>query len=219
MNTHADHVASRMRQHEEQLAREAAALQKRWNYRLYRGRVWFDREIRLAHRRFRQSVPAFIRQGSILNLLTAPIIYTVLVPLLVLDMWLTLFQWICFPIYGVAIVPRRSYFVLDRHKLAYLNAIEKVHCSFCSYANGLFAYAREIAARTEQYWCPIKHAQPVVTPHSRYQAFVDYGDPEGYRRVLPELRRSLHAERRSVSADTSEREHTSRRRPHCATGA
>jgi hypothetical protein len=48
----------------------------------YRGRVWFDREIQLAHRRFRQSVPAFIGHGSFLNLLTAPLIYTALVPLL-----------------------------------------------------------------------------------------------------------------------------------------
>jgi hypothetical protein len=43
----------------------------------------------------------------------------------------------------------------DRRKLAYLNAIEKLNCD---YANGILTYAREIASRTEQFWCPIKHA-------------------------------------------------------------
>ena len=108
-----------------------------------------------------------------------------------LDTWVTIYQWVCFPIYGIARVPRRHYFVIDRHKLAYLNAIEKVNCTFCSYANGLLAYVREVAARTEQYWCPIKHARPLAVPHTRYHLFFDYGDAEGYRRGLVTLRRTL----------------------------
>ena len=63
--------------------------------------------------------------------------------------------------------------VFDRHRLGYLNAIEKVHCVYCGYANGLVAYAREIAARTEQYFCPIKHAAPIAAPHDRYHLFAD----------------------------------------------
>ncbi len=117
----------------------------------------FDREARAAHRRFRQSIAAFLRESSLINALTAPLIYSVAVPFVLADAWITLYQWICFPLYGIARVPRRDYFVLDRHKLAYLNAIEKVNCTYCSYANGTIAYIREIAARTEQYWCPIKH--------------------------------------------------------------
>ena len=40
--------------------------------------------------------------------------------------------------------------------------------------------ASEIAGRTEQYWCPIKHALRMKTVHSRYQKFFDYGDAEQY---------------------------------------
>ncbi len=137
------------------------------------------------HRRFRQSIPAFVREASLLNLLTAPVVYSLLLPIAVLDVWVTLYQWTCFPIYGVARVRRRKYFAIDRRKLAYLNGIEKMNCTFCSYANGLFAYAREVAARTEQYWCPIKHAHPVPAPHGRYQRFLDYGDGRGYRARQP----------------------------------
>jgi hypothetical protein len=91
-------------------------------------------------------------------------------------------------VYGIPRVRRREFIVFDRHYLAYLNAVQKAHCAYCSYANGVLAYVREIIARTEQYWCPIKHARRIEQPHERYHLFADYGDAEGYRRDLPALR-------------------------------
>jgi hypothetical protein len=88
-------------------------------------------------------------------------------------------------------VSRGKYIVIDRQHLAYLNAIEKLNCMYCGYANGVFAYVREIAARTEQYWCPIRHATRVRGPHAHYREFVDYGDADGYHRRLPVLRNKL----------------------------
>lgn len=170
---------------------EVLEQRRRWRRRVRRGRVWLDRELLEAHRRLRQSIPDYIREGSLLNLLTAPVVYSLIVPLIVLDLWTTVYQWVCFPIYGVPRVRRRKYFAIDRHKLAYLNGIEKVNCTFCSYANGLIAYVREVAARTEQYWCPIRHSRAIPTPHRHYQAFVDYGDATGYRRGLSALRHAL----------------------------
>ncbi|MDO8678203.1 MAG: hypothetical protein Q7R30_06520 [Acidobacteriota bacterium] len=86
---------------------------------------------------------------------------------------------------------RRACFAIDRHKLAYLNAFEKFNCLFCRYANGLIACVGEVAARTEQYWCPIRHARRTRQPHQHYDAFVDYGDSAAYRRQLPRLRAAL----------------------------
>jgi hypothetical protein len=93
--------------------------------------------------------------------------------------------------WGVRLVRRRDYFALDRHTLAYLNAIEKINCLYCSYVNGLIAYVHEIAARTEQYWCPIRHARRVRGAHQRYAAFAPCGDAWAYRRRLPMLRASV----------------------------
>jgi hypothetical protein len=146
-------------------------------------------------RELRQSIPAFIRDSSVASLLTTPVIYSLLLPFALLDIWVTLYQWACFPIYGIARVRRRRYVVIDRHKLAYLNGIEKVNCVYCGYANGVVAYVREIAARTEQYWCPIRHARMIPTPHTRYHLFFDYGDAKAYRHALPRLRRALRPSR------------------------
>lgn len=191
MSPYVDRVVARIRDAEDELARDVREQQQRWRYRVRRGRIWFDEEARRAHNQLKQSVPAFLREASVLNLLTTPIVYSLLLPLLLLDLWATVYQRACFPVYGVAPVPRRQYFVIDRHELGYLNAIEKANCLYCSYANGVLAYVREIAARTEQYWCPIKHARPMPTAHSRYHLFFDYGDAAGYRRHLPALRKTL----------------------------
>jgi hypothetical protein len=64
-----------------------------------------------------------------------------------------------------------------------LNALEKLNCVYCSYANGLIAYVREIAGRTEQYWCPIKHARRVIGAHPHYAQFQDYGDAAAFRKA------------------------------------
>jgi hypothetical protein len=188
-------LAGRFRDIEADLACEIRDRRERCQARAHRAGVWFDRELREAHRRLRQSVPAYVVHGNVFSLLTAPVIYSLLLPLVMLDFWVTVYQAVCFPIYGIARVPRRRYFAIDRHKLAYLNVIEKVNCTFCSYANGLIAYVREVAARTEQYWCPIKHARTMPVQHSRYHVFFDYGDAERYRRDLVPLRNQLHRAR------------------------
>ena len=163
-----------------------------------RGRAWFHDGVRRRHRRSQQNGPTFLRDGSLGNLLTTPVIYSLTIPFLLLDLWVTLYQTICFPIYGIPRVSRRSHFLIDRHKLAYLNAIEKANCLYCSYANGVLGYVREVSARTEHYWCPIKHSRAIPAPHGHYQFFLDYGDAEGYRRGLTRLRKELRPSRGSV---------------------
>ena len=197
MSLHAPHITADRRGAEQEWVRVVRDERRRWRRRVGRGRAWFDKEVRRSHRRFKQSIPAFLGEGSVGNLLTTPIIYSVAVPFLLLDLFVTAYQWMCFPIYGMARVRRGSYFAIDHHKLAYLNTIEKANCVYCSYANGLIAYVREVTARTEHYWCPIKHSRPVLAPHGHYQLFLDYDDAEGYRRDLPRLRKTL---RRQPSA-------------------
>jgi hypothetical protein len=158
---------------------------------LEHGRVAFEEELLRRHRELRQKLLPYLLGAHPLVMLVSPVIYAGIVPLLALDFFVSVFQAICFPIYGIAKVRRADYFVFDRHHLAYLNALEKLNCAYCSYANGLIAFAREIVARTEQYWCPIKHARRVIGSHARYALFDDYGDAEGYQERLDKLRQAL----------------------------
>ena len=181
MSPYAERVIQRLREAEADLLREVDDQQRRWRYRVHRGRVAFDRDVHRAHERLRTSIPAYLSGANVFSLLTAPVIYSLLLPFAVLHVWVWMYELLCFPVYGIARVPHAGYFALDRHRLAYLNGIEKANCTFCTYANGVVAYVREVAARTEQYWCPIKHSRTVRDPHARYQGFFDYGDAEGYR--------------------------------------
>lgn len=129
------------------------------------------------------------------NLITGPIIYSMIIPLLITDFFVTFYQLTCFPIYGIKKVKRGDYMVFDRHQLHYLNFIEKFHCTYCAYANGMIAYISEIVARTEQYFCPIKHARKILGTHSRYHRFLAFGDADNYEQKVNEYRNSLGNER------------------------
>lgn len=133
----------------------------------------------------------FLLRARPLVILTAPVIYLGWVPFLLLDAFVTLYQALCFPVYGIPKVRRSDFLIFDRGDLPYLNLIEKFNCFYCAYGNGIAAYAREIAARTEQYWCPIKHARRIVGAHERYPMFFDHGDGEAFRKGLARLRSDL----------------------------
>lgn len=122
---------------------------------------------------------------------TAPLIYSMVVPFLLLDLGVTIYQFVCFPVYRIARVRRSDYLLFDRARLPYLNPLERLNCAYCSYANGVIAYVREVAARTEQYWCAIKHSRQPRAPHGRYGAFAEFGDPRGYQTKRESLRRTL----------------------------
>jgi hypothetical protein len=145
------------------------------------------------HRRYRVSSTRYLLDSHLLNVLTAPVIYSMIVPLVILDLAFTVYQHICFRAYGVPRVRRRDYQVNDRHRLCYLNTIEKINCAYCGYGNAVIAYAREIISRTEQYWCPIRHARRLPDAHVRYAQFFDYGDAEAYQTGLEAKRREVGA--------------------------
>lgn len=140
-------------------------------------------------RRYKTGLLRYLLRSRALVILTAPVIYIGWVPFALMDLFVTLYQWICFPVYRIPRVRRSDYVVFDRADLPYLNLIEKFNCLYCSYGNGVAAYTREVAARTEQYWCPIKHARHIRAAHDRYPRFFDHGDAEAYRQGLNRLRR------------------------------
>lgn len=154
-------------------------------------RVHFEEAVLAQQRRFKMGLLRYVLGAELRHVASIPFIFALMLPMALLDLAITAYQWICFPLYRIPIVRRKDYWVFDRTHLAYLNVVEKLNCAYCSYGNGLAAYFTEIASRTEQYWCPIKHARRVLNAHPRYADFLDYGDAESYRKELQALRDQL----------------------------
>ncbi len=115
-----------------------------------------------------------------------PIIWSMIVPLLILDFFLELYHATCFPLYGLKRVKRKRYIRMDRHRLPYLSFREKTKCFYCGYANGLLRYAKQIVAQTEGYWCGIQHKQVKgYLPDEDQKNFFKYGDEAEFKRFCP----------------------------------
>ena len=140
---------------------------------------------------FRTPLWKYVQRSRLGVFLSSPLIYLCLIPFVLLDACISLYQGVCFPIYGVPRVQRRHYFVYDRGRLKYLNLLERLNCIYCSYANGVAGYVTEITARTEQHWCPIKHKKDAARHHDRYATFLPYGDAQTYRERIEEVRRNF----------------------------
>jgi len=191
-HTALDDVLRQLRATQRELDHEIDRLltegREQFRYNVERGRVVFERGMRSLHRQQRKGLLRYLRETPIAFILSAPLIYGMFIPLVLLDLSLTIFQHVCFRIYGIPRVRRGDYLIIDRHHLGYLNAIERVNCVYCGYSNQLIEYAREVAGRAEQFWCPIKHARRTLDPHRRTGRFVDYGDAAGYGARLEPLR-------------------------------
>jgi len=157
-------------------------------YEFRKGKVWFSEEIKREHSKLKISLAHYVLHSRFLAILTAPFIYACIVPFALLDLFVSTYQAVCFPVYGIPKARRSDYMAIDRNKLRYLNVLEGLNCIYCSYANGLLAYVVEIAGRTEQHWCPIRHARRIRNAHDRYSHFLPYGDASAYRKRVDKVR-------------------------------
>jgi len=140
---------------EEDLKRRRAELHADFEGR----KVRFEAAVLEQQRRFRTGLLQYVLGAQWRNAVSAPFVYAVILPLMLLDLFVCVYQHVCFRLYGIPRVRRRDYLVFDRAHLGYLNLLEKINCAYCSYANGLVSFVKEVVGRTEQYWCPIKHAR------------------------------------------------------------
>jgi hypothetical protein len=63
-----------------------------------------ERDVRRAQKRLKQTIPSYLRESRPLNLLAAPVVYSMILPIALLDAWVSLYQCLCFPLFGIASV-------------------------------------------------------------------------------------------------------------------
>ncbi len=125
------------------------------------------------------------RQRGILRIgLAAPVIYIMVIPIVFLDLCISTYQAICFRLYGIPRVARRSYVRwIPRGKN--LPWIDRFNCGYCSYANGVGAYFSAVLIETEKYWCPLKYSMrkgyTIPNPQEPYAA---EGDDAALEKIL-----------------------------------
>jgi hypothetical protein len=176
---------------ETKLKEEIERQESHISYEIKNGYVHFEEEILKKQKEMMKSLLNYLGEIPLLHLLSSPFIYAMIIPAMLFDLLLFFYQQVIFRIYGFSFVRRRDFIVFDRHYLHYLNIIERVNCMYCSYFNGLMRYAVEIAAKTEFYFCPIKHAKKTAYQHRYYKEFLVYGDECDYQKNLKELREKL----------------------------
>ena len=176
---------------EKELLLEIQKKEEEFFYKIKGKKIYFEPATKKIHKEFATKIHNYILNAAFLNILTAPLIWFCILPAFFMDGVVSFYQFICFKVYGIPKVKRNDFIVLDRQSLSYLNPIEKLNCVYCGYFNGLIAYVQEIAGRTEQYWCPIKHARKLGVMHKRYHKFFNYGDHQEYKNRLEQLRRDF----------------------------
>lgn len=193
MNENVRRLLRQIAELEDELTDVLHEQQERLHYRVEGSKVRFEENLRRIHKKMKTGVFRWLLESELRSVVSAPFIYAMIVPFALLDAFLFVYQTICFPLYRIPKVRRSDYIVVDRHRLAYLNVIEKLNCAYCGYADGLLAYTRQILSRTEAYWCPIKHARRIVDPHRRQARFADFGDGENYETHLRAMRDEVGA--------------------------
>lgn len=141
------------------------------------------RRDRLAADRTKGGLPLMLRFA-----VSVPFIYGAFIPMAVFHVAVEVYQQVCFRLYHIPLVQPERYFTYDRTLLPRLNWLERLNCYYCSYFNNLMAYASEIGARTERYWCPIKYARRLAHTHTQYNRFIGPEDSAVFRAKWEALR-------------------------------
>ena len=124
------------------------------------------------------------RYKGIKHVIVIPIISTLIIPIIIMDIWSEIYHRICFPLYKLNYLKRSNYIRIDRHKLKYLTFWQKLYCIYCGYGNGAIRYWAEMQAKTEKYWCGIKNKKQkgfIEPEHHKRLKFSEYNNEKEFR--------------------------------------
>lgn len=118
------------------------------------------------------------------HLVVFPIVSSLIIPLIIMDLWVEIYHRICFPLYKIPCAKRRNYIqIIDRFELPYLNFLQKIYCAYCGYGNGVVRYWAKIVAETELYWCGIRHEnRKNFKMPEHHEKFVKYGNEKEFKK-------------------------------------
>ena len=184
MKSKISQILEEIRKKREELIKEYEKAKERYGFKIeWRKIIWNSEKIKELEKS-KKSILESIFSARIREVLSIPFIYSMIIPAIILDIFLFIYQQTAIRLYQIPIVKRSDYIVFDRKQLAYLNLLQKINCMYCSYFNGLMQFAVEVAGRTEKYWCPIKHAKKKAWSHDWEEYFADYWDVDWFKETF-----------------------------------
>ncbi len=184
MNSSISKILEDIKNKKKELILEYSKLKDKYWFSFKWRKIIFNKDIKEKNKKFKISVIESIFSTKVREFLSIPFIYSMIIPAVILDIFLFIYQQTAIRLYWIPLVKRSDYISFDRKHLDYLNVVQKINCLYCSYVNWLFLYAVEIAWRTEKYWCPIKHASKMKWEHDWEEYFADYWDPEWFKQCF-----------------------------------
>src|SRR5882724_13146294 len=101
MNPKLDTLLDQVRQLEREMVTEARAMEADVCTKFHEQKIHFTAEAKTRDRHFRLGIPSYLLHSRFLVLLTSPVIWMCVIPIALADLVGTIYQAICFPIYGI----------------------------------------------------------------------------------------------------------------------
>ena len=172
----------------QELILEYEKAKEKYGFKIEGKKIIWNKDTEKKLKKSKKSISETLFSASIREIISMPFIYAMIIPAIILDIFLFMYQNTAIRLYKIPLTKRSDYIIFDRKQLAYLNWLQKLNCIYCSYVNWLFQYAVEIAWRTEKYWCPIKHARKKSWTHDWEEHFADYWDSEWFKETFCSLK-------------------------------
>jgi len=133
-----------------EIEREIAKDRIGFQYGMEKGKELFDKELERLHRKLKIGAWDYIKKAGFWVLATAPIIYSGILFIAFLDVYITICRYVCFRSCKIADTKRNGYYIFERAYLEFLNFIQMINCAYCSYGNGLMAHVGAILIEVEK---------------------------------------------------------------------
>lgn len=91
-------LLQRIRNLEQELEVQLALARTELQVRVEDGRIAFEDAVRRRHQQMKSRLLHYVLGAGPLVLLSAPVIYSLIFPLALLDLFVTVYQWLCFPV-------------------------------------------------------------------------------------------------------------------------
>ncbi len=106
MTNQLDLLMERLRTIEAEIEVELAKRREELRYHMENRRIVFEKEVLELHRQIKTRLWRYLAEAHLLTVLTAPVIYAMIVPIILLDLSVMFYQAVCFPVYGIPAAPR-----------------------------------------------------------------------------------------------------------------